>query len=142
MMRPLCLALVLLAAALPAAAQTAQPLSAADLARRSAAQAARELPPQPEPVPEVTQPGGYVRFGAANTSAFEDANNAAINGASNGFTIDDYVSPDGVHIARHSGRGGVRCFRTQSFQPRAIERSKETPVPVNCPPASEQWQRR
>jgi len=56
-----------------------------------------------------------------------------------GFSVDRYVSPDGVSVTRQTNRDGVKCFIGASFAPRMLPRSTQA---VNCPPDDEAWQAR
>ncbi len=56
-----------------------------------------------------------------------------------GFSVDSYVSPDGVVVTRQTNRNGVSCFTGASFAPRMLPRATRE---VNCPPDDEPWQSR
>jgi hypothetical protein len=67
---------------------------------------------------------------------------AAYVGGSRGFTLDYYVSPDGVVITRKTTSGGVVCYMsgTINFTP-GILHDSEKPQAVKCPADSEQWRK-
>lgn len=89
----------------------------------------------------ATPSGPLMRSDSAQTR-LENGIASAFVGGTRGFTLDYYVSPDGVVITRKTTSSGVVCYMsgTINFRP-GILHDSEKPQTVKCPPSGENWRK-
>lgn len=74
-------------------------------------------------------------------SRLERAFGRAYRGGSLGFTVERYVSPDGIVISRKTRANSATCYVNDSLSPSGQYQGSEHARPISCPPEGSGWQR-